>query len=227
MSAVRAMPEPWKRRLYLPAYRVHEAARYAGVSPQTVAYWHYRGGALGPVLPGRQRRKPLSYLELMEVAVVATFRRLGVSLQKIRKARDYTAQVMNSPFPFAEYQFKTEGQHMLMDLGEADRDSTIAGLVVADAGGQTAWQSEIEDRLRQFDYERDLAIVWHVAGHASPIVIDPRVSFGAPVVRGVPTWALRGRARAGETIQELAEDFQLTREHVVAALAFEGVLEAA
>jgi hypothetical protein len=32
--------QPWLRRLYLPSYQIAEAAKYAGISSQTVAAWH-------------------------------------------------------------------------------------------------------------------------------------------------------------------------------------------
>ena len=64
--------EPWRRRLFLPAYTVNDAARYAKISPNNVKYWHFGGRGLDPALPGREHRRPLSYLELVEVAFVAT-----------------------------------------------------------------------------------------------------------------------------------------------------------
>ena len=78
--------QPWMRRLDLPAYRVSEAARYVGVHPNTVSSWHYRGN---PVLHGRTKGRPLSYLELIEVAFVAFFRRLKIDVDHIREARNY------------------------------------------------------------------------------------------------------------------------------------------
>jgi len=89
-----------RRRLYLPAYRVADAARYAGAAPQTVTRWHYHGGQAGPALPGRQKGRPLSYMELVEVAFIAFFRRQGVSLQRLRRARQYAAQNLNAEYPF-------------------------------------------------------------------------------------------------------------------------------
>ena len=56
--------EPWRRRLYLPAYRISDAARYAGVAAQTVTHWHHGDSPLGPALPGHEKRKHLSYLQL-------------------------------------------------------------------------------------------------------------------------------------------------------------------
>ena len=111
-----ANKNPWRRRMYLPSYGTKDAARYAGTSPQTVNYWRYRSADHRPALPGKQRHRPLSYLELVEVAFVATFRGLGVSLRNIRLAREYIAQTLNSEFPFVEYRFKTDGRHLLIDF---------------------------------------------------------------------------------------------------------------
>ena len=95
--------EPWRRRLYLPNYQIGEAARYADISPQTVAAWHRIDKAL---LSQKERREALSYLQLIEVAVVATFRRAGVKLPDIRAARDYAQKTLKSEYPFAQYRFK-------------------------------------------------------------------------------------------------------------------------
>lgn len=104
--------QPWYRRLFLPSYRVSEAASYTGAHANTIANWHYRGK---PVLPGRERGKPLNYLELVEVAFVAFFRSSGFPMRRIRAARDYVAKTFAVEFPLAEYQFKTEGMYILMD----------------------------------------------------------------------------------------------------------------
>lgn len=230
MSVVARLPlsESWRRRLYLPAYMPSNAARYAGTHPQTVAYWHYRGGDLGPALPGKERRTPLTYLQLVEVAFVATFRRLGVSLQRLRVAHGYFGQVFNSEHPFAEYRLKTEGQHVLMDLQQIEPNKDMGQLIVADAAGQMAWQDLVAERFLEFEYESGgIAITWHPRGWESPVVIDPRICFGAPMVRGIPTWVLKGRSVAGEKIGEIAEDFALEEHEIVHALSFEGIKDAA
>ena len=219
--------EPWRRRLYLPAYQVRDAARYSGTAPQTVSYWRYRGGELGPALPGRVKRQPLSYLDLIEVAFVATFRGLGVPLQRIRKARAYAAQVLNSEYPFAEYKWLTEGHHVMLDLCELEDDATIDSLVVGDSSGQITWEEIVGERFAQFDYEQDLALIWHVRGRSNPVTIDPRISFGAPTVGGIPTWVLGGRWRAGESISDIQDDLGLSEEEISHGLDFEGIRLAA
>ena len=90
--------EPWRRRILLPSYTIADAARYVGESPQLIASWHYRETQKGVVLPGKERGTPLSYSQLIEVAVVAIFRKLNVSLQRVRKARQYLAQRFNAEY---------------------------------------------------------------------------------------------------------------------------------
>ena len=219
--------EPWRRRLYLPAYRISDAARYSGVAAQTVSYWHHGDGRLGPALPGHQKREHLSYLQLVEIAFVATFRMLGVSLQRIRKARTYAAQVLNAEYPFAEYKWLTEGHHAMLNLIDVDDDASLDSLVVGDADGQIAWQEMVGARFAQFDYEQEMALIWHVKGRDNSVVIDPRISFGAPTVKGIPTWVLKGRWNAGESVADIKDDFGLAEEEVTHALAFEGIQLAA
>ena len=214
----------WRRRLYLPAYTTVEAARFAQTKSATVAYWYYgTGKRTGPALGGKKRYAPLSYLQLIEVAFVASFRQRGVPLQRIRKARDYVAKVFGAEFPFAEYRFKTEGLHVLMEAASVDPD--FGELIAADEAGQMAWERIMLQRFDQFDYEEDLAVRWHPRGKRVPILIDPRVSFGAPIIEatGVPTWVLRGRFEAGETPKEIEDDFGVTARDLRYALEFERV----
>ncbi len=213
------LAEPWRRRLYLPAYRVAAAARYAQTTRQTVTRWHRGMEAGGAGMPEREPREALSYLQLIEVAVVAAFRHKGVSLKGIRTARDYAAQQFECEFPFAQLEFARAGRDLLLNL-EDILPGDEAGAIVANKWGQRAW----DEFLPEFEYEGgDIVVQWHVRGKQSPILIDPRIAFGAPTVSGVPTWTIRGRREAGETIDEIVDDFSLEREEVLAALDFEDV----
>lgn len=212
--------EPWRRRLYLPAYQIGEAARYAQIAPQTVAQWHKIETAM---LTQREKRAALTYYQLIEVAVVAAFRKAGVTLKNIRAAREYAAHYLKSEHPFAEYRFKEQGKHLWLDstqIGDLKPDTVVQ----ADQGGQLAWESVI-GRLQEFEYDHEgIVLRWHVAGLQSPIIIDPRISFGAPTIRGTPTWVIKGRYEAGESDSDIADDFQIGSEEVREALKFEGML---
>jgi uncharacterized protein (DUF433 family) len=211
--------EPWRKRLRIPAYPVGEAARYAQISANTVAAWHK---IEQKILSAKQQRERLSYLQLIELAVVAAFRKAKFSLNEIRAAREYVKKNLKSEYPFAEYEFKRYGKSLFTEYEEA---GGARHLLKANQDGQLAWKEIIGPVLEEFEYEHEgVAIRWHLGGPTSPIIIDPRVSFGAPAVKGTPTWIIKGRFDAGESDSEIAEDFDLDIFSVREALKFEGVL---
>lgn len=225
VNAPVSVKDLWRSRLYVPNFRIREAARYAHLSSQTVANWHGKPGQnRKPTLSVKEKGAALSYLQLIEVAVVASFRKSGVTLAKIKVAREYLSKQMQAEFPFAEYRFKTDGKELWMDYAQFEADSGDNTLLVASKRGQLAW-GDIIGRLQEFDYENDggLAIRWHVAGRDENVIIDPKIQFGAPSVEGVATWAFRGRWDAGEEIDDIADDFGVSNLDVLAALRFEGV----
>lgn len=98
---------------------------------------------------------------------------------------------------------------------------------MADKSGRLAWTSLLGDKFAEFDYEHELAMRWYPAGRDSLVVIDPRVSFGAPVVQGLPTWVIKGRWNAGESMKEISEDFNIPEKALKDALSFEHITVAA
>jgi hypothetical protein len=189
--------EPWRRRLYLPSYQLGEVASYVQISTQTVVAWHKMERAL---LSQREKRAALSYMQLIEVAVVAAFRKAKVPLKRIQAARDYARRVLRSEYPFVEYRFKEEARHLWLD-SEQVSDLRQGSVIQADQEGQLPWELII-GRLQEFEYEHDgIVLKWHVAGLSSPIIIDPRLSFGAPTVKGTPTWVIRGAGTQAKAIR--------------------------
>ena len=238
---------PWYERLHEPVYRVRDAARYSGVHPSAVARWLHRGD---PAWCGRAAGLPLSYLELADVAFATYFRRMGVPFDMIRNARRNVANHFGSNHPFAEISFKTDGHRVLMDSprSEDERFPTVHNLeidllavntILISAGpgpsipeaaasdpsvtDSGVWADLIEEKSSEFDYEFGLALTWHLGGRSSSVSIDPRMSFGDPAVAGIPTWVLKGRWDAGETLDVLSYDYGLPGKAVEDALRFEGV----
>ena len=235
--------KPWMEGIYLPAYRVSEAARYVGVHYNTVSAWHYSGS---PILPGRTKGKPLSYLELIEVAFVALFRNLNIDMEVIRKARDYRNSVnhekpsdngMNTGewnhsvrsiekrYPFASLCFKSDANGILArehKPGSSEKD--ITQLIDPDPWEWTDPVHVNENyQFADFDYDHGIVIRWHPAGRDSQVIIDPRIAFGDPTVSGLSTWVILGRHSAGETIPEISDDFGISESAVADALVFEGI----
>jgi uncharacterized protein (DUF433 family) len=214
--------ENWKRRLSIPAYRIGDAARYARTSAQTIGSWQRIRSDGSRVIGDKEKGEKLSYLQLIEVGVVAAMRRSGVSLKKIRSTREKLSEEFSSSFPFAEYRFKSDGKDLFVKMEEIlDEKDTNRLLQVKD--GQIVWDSILAEVLQEFEYDHeDFVVRWRLRG--GPVVIDPVIAFGAPSVQGIPTWTIAGRWRAGENIDEIADDFCLTKELVERALEVEGLL---
>jgi uncharacterized protein (DUF433 family) len=213
----------WRERLTVPAYRVFEAALYALTSQTTIGNWEELRGNRR-VVSGRDEGEGLSYLQLIEVGVVAAMRKSGVTLNKIREAREFLREKFKTDFPFARYRFKTDGKTLLMDydqLAKADKNK----LLELNENGQLAWNEILSGLLHEFEYDSDADTVlrWRVAGYESPIRLDPRVAFGAPHVNGIATWVLRERWKSGESAPDIAADYVLPLPSVLAALEFEQI----
>jgi uncharacterized protein (DUF433 family) len=77
-------------------------------------------------------------------------------------------------------------------------------------------------RLYPFTRKRDLL-------EPRVVVIDPHVSYGRPVLvgTGIPTAVIAERYKAGESIDDLAEDYGRSRTEIEEAIRCELWLEAA
>jgi uncharacterized protein (DUF433 family) len=213
----------WRDRLTLPVYQVADAARYAGISANTIRNWQAETGLGRKALGHRDKGERLSYYQLVEVAIVASLRGAGLSLEQIKNAREYLAVAFGTEYPFAAARFKTDGKDILVSLDQFVPGESSKKLVKVNKGGQLAWAEIIATKFTEFDYEDDLAVRWHPRGKSSDVFIDPRISFGAPTVKGVSTAIIRGRFKAGEPVGDIAEDFAITEREVDSALQFEGI----
>jgi uncharacterized protein (DUF433 family) len=62
-----------------------------------------------------------------------------------------------------------------------------------------------------------------VRDQPSPVVVDPNIAFGRPVLAGrsVPTAVLADRFKAGDTLMQLAEDYDTSSQNIEEALRCE------
>jgi uncharacterized protein (DUF433 family) len=118
-----------------------------------------------------------------------------------------------------------------MEFSQFEKTDDFERVIVTDAGGQLGWEPMMADKFAEFDYEqfgdKYWALRWYPAGRSSPVLIDPKIAFGAPTVRGIPTWVLRGRWEAGESLEDIEEDFGIEQPDARQGLEFEGVKIAA
>lgn len=216
----------------LPAYTIADASRYIHVPKATLRSWFVgrtyprRGGVAesGRLLaPAGRAGPPLSFLNLVEAHVLRALRtEHDVSLAGIREALEIAEKRLGvERVLLSETLLTSAGELFIEQYGE---------LISLSRSGQFAMKRMLQAYLRRvawddkhipvrlFPFLRD-------TGDAgpSPIVIDPRKGFGRPTIvgSGVMTHVVTDRIDAGETIEELARDYDVPPAHIESAILFE------
>lgn len=193
-----------------PAYSVTDAARYLHIPVGTLRSWLH--GRYYPVKDGRQyfqaliqRPDPglpqISFTNLVEAYVLRSIRKVhNVRLDKVRRVLDYFDQQLGMPHPLARVEFvKSIG--LMLNRIEWNEQGIATRLFPATSSD---FADEPGDEPRS-------------------ISIDPRISFGHPVVVGtrIPTRAIAERYEASEPPESIADDFGCTLSQVHDAILFE------
>jgi len=197
-------------------YSLAEAATYLKMPVATLRSW-----ALGRTYPTESgegffkplfeiadnARRKLSFYNLVEAYVLDVMRRQEhrISMLHIRKAIDYLKKHLSLTRPLVEQQFVTNGVDLLVEI--------YGNLVNISQDGQLALKEVLKQYLR--DIKRDtsglptkLYLFKRPEQHVA-VVIDPRISFGYPVLdgTGISTAVLAQRYLAGDSIDDLADDY--------------------
>lgn len=209
----------------VPAYSIGEASALVGVPRSTLRTWVH--GRSFPTRAGTKRSlaiiKPpttdptfLSFTNVVEAHVLSGLRkRYELKLEAIRKAVRYVHERLGVQHPLAVEQFRTDGVSLFVER--------FGRIIDATEEGQVAIRAVLEAYLERIDYDRGRAVrFFPLLRDAAPrvVVVDPRVSFGRPVIAGtsVPIGAIRSRFDAGEDVGPLARDYDITPEQVQEAL---------
>lgn len=222
--------------LTAPAYDFRDAAKLVRVPASTVRAWCRGQGKRSS--DGKRSFEPviaiddaegrfLSFRNLVELHVLAAIRRqYGVSLQKTRRAVAFMKEHLGGDHPLASHRMLTDGRDLLVREGDRLLNVSRSGQLEMDA------VSAFLDRI-EFDRRGVLVRLYPfptTSIHDTPrsVVVDPRLQFGRPCLlgTGIPTEVVAERFLAGETIDAIAVDYEIGREHVEAAIRFEQVAAA-
>jgi len=214
------------------AYSVAEAARYLKLPVATLRSWvagrsypKAQGVArFQPLITPRQKQPPLlSFWNLVEAHVLKALRtNHAVSLGDVRKAIRYAEKNLNIERLLLDKQLKTgAGQLFLERYGE---------LIDLSASGQLAMRKVFEKHLQRIEWgelPHPIRLYPFVSGIVDSskmsIVIDARIAFGRPVIarKAVSTLAIAERVDAGESPEDLAEDYGLDISEIEQAVIYE------
>lgn len=216
-----------------PAYSFVEAAHYVGVPATTLRAWcvgqpyRYRNETrrFEPLIPlDGPPDEGLSFLNLVAAHILAAMRRVhGVSMPRVRAALAYVGSKLCADRPLLDARFETDGVDLFVE--ELDRIVNVSReeqLEIASMMRVHLARIERDDRglpVKLYPFTRSAV----AATSPSPVEIDPRVAFGRPVLRGraVPTAVLADRFKAGDTLRELADDYEVSPETIEEAIRCE------
>lgn len=198
-------------------YSITEAAHLARTSGSNIRHWlygqDYPGHSMKPVFdPDRDTSARLSFVDLAEVIVVATYRRKGgkgIPIDRFRRARSFAKIRFGVDHLYATEEFSIEGGHI---MHEFELEHPGPGKLALDLDGVWALPFQVQDVLQMFEFQTGgLASKWFPRGKEIPIVLDPRLGAGRPVIAGsnVRLEVLVARWKAKWTIEEIAEDFEI------------------
>lgn len=210
-------------------YGLSEAARLVSVNADTVRRWTADGGRrvrahrlAGDDLPVQRDRRAISFLELIELLVVARLRDQGVSLQTIRKVHAKMQGTWEMDHPFAHQRLRTDGRTVFLDALDDLSDPRLEEVLT----DQRTMPEILLPCLARVEYSQPtrMAERWHIA---PGVVIDPERSFGRPIVAtdGISTHVLARAYRANAEDAALVADlYDVSIDAVHHAVTFENSL---
>jgi uncharacterized protein (DUF433 family) len=222
----------------IPSYPIVDAARYLTIPVGTLRSWLH--GRYYPVEDGKRYFEPLiqrpnattpqlSFTNLVEAHVLRVIRQVhGIRLDKVRTALDYVDQRFNIPHPLARIEFQTDGINLFTE--------SVGRLINVSENGQLVMQEALKHLLERIEWDESgiaarLFPLTRMKDQDAPkvLVIDPRISFGRPVLlgTGIPTAVLAERYKAGESMNDLAEDYSCDRLQIEEAIRCELLLQLA
>jgi uncharacterized protein (DUF433 family) len=206
--------EPDDPRVARPVLTLHETAAYLGMPRSTIHNWASSANGNPPLITRfsqRGREATVPFIGFAEAYVLSAFRRAGVPLQRIRPAVEVLSSTIGVDHALASRRLYTDGAEVLYDYGiQGDGDRLIDLVVVRTQ--QHQFSELVRDYLKRIQYGAD---GWATAVrlppyHHAEVIVDPQVAFGLPVVRGARVEDLLDRFRAGDSMAEIAEDFNVS-----------------
>jgi uncharacterized protein (DUF433 family) len=218
----------------LPLYSKAEAAKILRLSPSTLNNWV--SGYSYPTRSGERQQKPLvtrtapiarktvPFAGIAEAYVLSALKRAGVPMQRIRPAVAQLEAEFGLEHALLSERLKTDGVDVLFDyLVKTDPGFVPVSVLTAVRGRdrQMVFRESVESYLKTISYGNHAVDYIQLPFYRFPVVINPRVNAGRPTTmsRGVRVRDIVDRVKAGDSIPEVADDYDFSLESVILLLA--------
>ena len=221
--------------LHRPLYSIGEAARLLQIPAPTLRRWlegaSVKGVPYAPVIrPEATGEDWVTWGEFVESGLLREYRRKNVPLQRMRPFIEAARSRLQVPYPLAHLRPSVDHRTLVWGLQrEIPTLDDRLRLVLARDDDQLQWADPVARYFDKVEFEPDQGVVQriHPLGTASPVAIDPEVSFGIPQIRGVRTESVAESREAGGDWAEIAASWGLSEEEARAAVAWEESLRLA
>lgn len=212
----------------LPAYSIAEAAHYLNVPAATVRYWATGQKDYLPLIQVPEGNPTLlSFINLVELHVLAAIRREhSVPMPKVRSAIDYLKQITSNKndrrHPLVSRQLETDGLDLFIEhygkLVNISQAGQIAMRDMLSAALHRIQRDEFGLPIKLYPFTRS-----QIEDAPAMVVIDPTLSAGRPVIAGtgLATEIIAERYKAGESVSELADDYERKEAEIEEAIRCE------
>jgi uncharacterized protein (DUF433 family) len=214
------------------AYTLAEAARYLRLPSATLRSWILGrdypttegSGKFPPLIHPASKQPPLlSFSNLIEAHVLRSLRAVHeVPVKAVRDALTYAERELSIKRLLLRPELRAEAGKVFLDR--------YGQLIEITASGQLAMRQFFDEHLKRIEWDKSslpvrlypfLSVV--SAGGERPIVINPHIAFGRPVVesKGISTSAIVERIDAGESVEDVANDYDLGPSEIEQAILYE------
>lgn len=166
---------------------------------------------------GENRQKAFHFLMLIEIIAVDSFREVGVSFSNIKLAHAKLSEMLGTMYPFAHAELMTDGKKILYELVDSS-------LLEVDEKQQLSFTSLVAPYCKKIDFgdKTQLAERFWPLGKDHQIVVDPRHSFGQPVISGtnITIDTIINLLKAGESPEFIASIYEVDKKAVKDVVAF-------
>ena len=188
------------------------------VTSRHVFRW-VRDGLTGQYLTGlRGEDVALTFLDLVSLRLIAVFRAHGVTSREIRSAHHELRKARGWSHPFAMEPIWISGLHIYI------QENNIPIAVTKNWQAALNFVDLFVGPLHNLVFGKDeRPMMWEPE---EDIVLDPKVSFGEPCLKGtrIATQVLWALASAGDPPERLAWAYELPVKQIEAAIAWENRL---
>lgn len=167
----------------------------------------------------------IGFRDLMELRIVREFVARGVPLAVVRYCLAAARDLFGDDYPLTRQRFLTDGETIFHEALDQIASSEDGPALLDLKSRQHVFRTIMKDSLYGgIEYEGELARRWYPEGKSRPIVLDPKLQYGHPIIlpASVPTSVLYAAwLSEGKKKSTVAKLYEVEPRYVELAVHFE------